>query len=80
MSSSFLPRIPARSLDTIRVFFPDPWPKQRQRTRRLIRADVVRRLSTLMRAGGTLHLATDAADYALRCNGCVRRMLHSPAG
>jgi tRNA (guanine-N7-)-methyltransferase len=60
----FLPRIPARSLDTIRVFFPDPWPKQRQRTRRLIRADVVRRLSTLMRVGGTLHLATDDADYA----------------
>ena len=60
----FLPRIPARSLDTIRVFFPDPWPKQRQRTRRLIRADVVRRLSTLLRAGGTLHLATDDTGYA----------------
>jgi tRNA (guanine-N7-)-methyltransferase len=60
----FADRIPSRSLAAIRAFFPDPWPKQRQRGRRLIRPDVVRRLVPLLRAGGTLHLATDSDDYA----------------
>lgn len=60
----FMSRIPIRSLAAIRVFFPDPWPKRRQRGRRLIRPDVVSRLVTLMRVDGTLHLATDAIDYA----------------
>lgn len=60
----FMGRIPIHSLAAIRVFFPDPWPKRRQRGRRLIRPDVVSRLVSLMRVDGTLHLATDAIDYA----------------
>lgn len=60
----FVARIPARSLAAIRVFFPDPWPKRRQHNRRLIRPDVVEALVPLLRVGGMLHLATDAADYA----------------
>ena len=60
----FMGRIPLGSLAAIRVFFPDPWPKRQQRSRRLIRSDVVPRLVALLRAGGTLHLATDSADYA----------------
>jgi tRNA (guanine-N7-)-methyltransferase len=59
----FTGRIPCGSLSAIRVFFPDPWPKQRQRGRRLIRPDVVAHLVPLLRAGGALQLATDAADY-----------------
>ena len=60
----FIARIPFRSLAVIRIFFPDPWPKRRQRNRRLIRPDVVQRLAPLLRDGGTLEMATDAADYA----------------
>jgi tRNA (guanine-N7-)-methyltransferase len=60
----FMPRIPLRSLASIRVLFPDPWPKQRQRTRRLIRPDVVDRLAPLLRDGGTMQIATDSAEYA----------------
>lgn len=60
----FAARIPSRSLAGIRVFFPDPWPKHRQRNRRLIRSDVVELLIPLLREGGALHLATDSADYA----------------
>jgi tRNA (guanine-N7-)-methyltransferase len=60
----FLARIPSQSLSTIRAFFPDPWPKHRQRSRRLIRPDVVGRLVPLLRVGGTLHLSTDDAGYA----------------
>jgi tRNA (guanine-N7-)-methyltransferase len=57
-------RVPARSLATIRVFFPDPWPKRRQRGRRLIRPEIMGLLVPLLRAGGELHLATDVDDYA----------------
>jgi tRNA (guanine-N7-)-methyltransferase len=60
----FIARIPSQSLDGIRVFFPDPWPKQRQRTRRLIRTDIVCQLVPILRVGGVLHLATDDPGYA----------------
>lgn len=57
-------RIPAHSVAEIRVFFPDPWPKRRQRIRRLLRTDVVDRLVALLEHGGSLHVATDDAQYA----------------
>jgi len=60
----FMARVPCGSLSAIRVFFPDPWPKHRQRGRRLIRPEVVGQLVPLLRAGGALELATDASDYA----------------
>ena len=60
----FAARIPQRSLSGMRVFFPDPWPKRRQRGRRLIRAEVMDLLVPLLRTGATLHLATDVDDYA----------------
>ena len=60
----FASRIPAGSLAVIRAFFPDPWPKRRQRKRRLIRPDVVAQLAHLLRDGGTIHMATDSAEYA----------------
>ena len=60
----FLPRIPHGSLAGVRLYFPDPWPKNKQRHRRLARADVVSLLVDRLRIGGTLHVATDIADYA----------------
>jgi tRNA (guanine-N7-)-methyltransferase len=60
----FSARIPQQSLSGIRVFFPDPWPKRRQRGRRLIRPEVMDQLVPLLRTGATLHLATDVDDYA----------------
>ena len=59
-----LPRIPDESLAGVRLYFPDPWPKQKQRHRRLARADVVTQLVDRLRVGGTFHVATDIADYA----------------
>jgi tRNA (guanine-N7-)-methyltransferase len=60
----FLPRIPLDSLAGVRMFFPDPWPKSKQRNRRLARQEVVEDLVCLLRVGGTLHIATDVARYA----------------
>ena len=60
----FLDRIGPESLRIVRIFFPDPWKKQRQHHRRLVRADIVAALVDRLEIGGELHLATDIADYA----------------
>lgn len=52
------------SLDTIQVFFPDPWHKKRHHKRRLIQAPFVAKLVHLLSPGGRLHLATDWEPYA----------------
>ena len=60
----FVDRLTAGALNGVRIYFPDPWPKIRQRHRRLVRDDVVARLAGLVRPGGWFHLATDIGDYA----------------
>jgi tRNA (guanine-N7-)-methyltransferase len=52
------------SLDEIRVFFPDPWPKTKHVKRRLFDAAFASLAASRLRPGGTLHLATDWAPYA----------------
>lgn len=60
----FLDRVPAAALVRIGVYFPDPWPKAAQQHRRFVHADTVAALTDRLCVGGTLHLATDVADYA----------------
>ncbi len=54
----------ADSLDEVRIFFPDPWPKKRHHKRRLIQPDFIELASARIKPGGLLHLATDWAPYA----------------
>jgi tRNA (guanine-N7-)-methyltransferase len=54
------------SLDTVQIFFPDPWHKKRHNKRRLIQPTFVALLSRKLKPGGVLHLATDWEDYALQ--------------
>ncbi|MEU0089350.1 tRNA (guanosine(46)-N7)-methyltransferase TrmB [Kribbella sp. NPDC006257] len=56
----------AESLHGVRIYFPDPWPKKRHHKRRLVTAPFVRLVASRLAPGGTLHLATDWADYADR--------------
>ena len=58
--------LPAGSLDGIRAYFPDPWPKARHHKRRLVRPTVVAAMTEALAPGGTLHVATDWAEYAER--------------
>jgi len=58
--------IPDASLDTIQIFFPDPWHKKRHHKRRLIQPGFVHCLAGKLKPGGILHLATDWEDYALQ--------------
>ncbi len=57
-------RIPEASLDGVRIYFPDPWPKKRHHKRRIVQPRFVTLLAGKMKPGGILHLATDWAPYA----------------
>ncbi len=52
------------SLQAVRVYFPDPWPKKRHHKRRLIQPPLVALLASRLAPGGTLHCATDWEHYA----------------
>ncbi len=52
------------SLDTVQIFFPDPWHKKRHHKRRLIQPAFIAALHSKLKQGGVLHLATDWENYA----------------
>ncbi|AQQ16211.1 tRNA (guanine-N(7)-)-methyltransferase [Corynebacterium glaucum] len=56
--------IAPESLDGVRIFFPDPWPKARHHKRRIIQSGTLNLIATRLKPGGVLHVATDHADYA----------------
>ncbi len=56
--------LPEQSLEAVYILFPDPWPKKRHHKRRLVQPELLELLATRMIPGGTVHLATDWADYA----------------
>ena len=56
--------IAPESLDGIRVFFPDPWPKARHHKRRIIQSGTLNLFASRLKKGGVLHVATDHAGYA----------------
>lgn len=52
------------SLDEVRIYFPDPWPKKRHHKRRLIQPGFATLLANRMKSGGQLLLASDWHPYA----------------
>ncbi|MGW2767002.1 tRNA (guanosine(46)-N7)-methyltransferase TrmB [Streptomyces sp. NPDC001275] len=52
------------SLDGLRVYFPDPWPKKRHHKRRLIQPEFLTLAATRLRPGAIVHCATDWEPYA----------------
>ncbi|MEV7995814.1 tRNA (guanosine(46)-N7)-methyltransferase TrmB [Streptomyces sp. NPDC086077] len=52
------------SLDGLRVFFPDPWPKKRHHKRRLIQPAFLTLAATRLKPGAIVHCATDWEPYA----------------
>ncbi len=51
------------SIRAFHIYFPDPWPKQRHRRRRLLNAEFFARLRDRLEPGGAIHLATDVREY-----------------
>lgn len=48
---------------TFYVFYPDPWPKRRHNTRRLVNTDFLNLLHRKLQTNGCIHFATDHEDY-----------------
>ena len=52
------------ALDTVQLFFPDPWHKKRHHKRRILQPPFVELIADRLRPGGLFHMATDWEHYA----------------
>ena len=64
--------IPSRVLNTVQVYFPDPWPKKRHHKRRLLNPSFLAALSPKLADGAVLRVATDDLDYAEVVNDLIK--------
>jgi tRNA (guanine-N7-)-methyltransferase len=69
-------RIDVESLQLLQLLFPDPWPKNAHRARRLVQPAFAALAAGRLAPGGRIELATDRADYARQMEavlgGCHR--------
>ena len=61
--TDLLPTLPDACLDRVYILYPDPWPKRRQRKRRLVSDETLGELARVMRPGAELRFASDIDDY-----------------
>jgi tRNA (guanine-N7-)-methyltransferase len=59
-----VPALADRSIARAFILFPDPWPKERHKKRRLVAAPFLDELARVLIDGAELRLATDDMDYA----------------
>ncbi len=55
--------LPKSSLDAVFLLYPDPWPKRRQRKRRIVDEAFLDELARVIRPGGEFRFASDIDDY-----------------
>ena len=55
--------LPACSIQTLHVYFPDPWPKKRHHKRRLFTSQFVSAAADSLIPDGQIHVVTDVKDY-----------------
>lgn len=51
-------------LDTVQIFFPDPWHKKKHNKRRLVQPELMELVRQKLAIGGRVHMATDWVPYA----------------
>jgi tRNA (guanine-N7-)-methyltransferase len=59
-----LKNVPPACVDHVHVLFPDPWPKRRHHSRRLVQAAFLDRCHLILKPAGMLRLVTDDESYA----------------
>lgn len=52
------------SIDTVQLFFPDPWQKARHHKRRFVQAENAALVRRKLKLGGHFHMATDWENYS----------------
>jgi tRNA (guanine-N7-)-methyltransferase len=65
-AENLLEHLPRESLDSIRIYFPDPWPKTKHRKKRLLRKPIIDIIASTLKPGGRLCFATDFFDYSVQ--------------
>lgn len=68
--------IPAESLTTVQLFFPDPWHKKKHHKRRIVQPEFVASIREKLKLGGVFHMATDWENYA----ECMLEDMQSSSG
>ncbi len=65
MESSYAVRylLPAESVETFYLLFPDPWPKRRHHGRRIVTPDFLNSVHAALEQNGVIYIATDHLDY-----------------
>ena len=66
---------PNECLDGIFIMFPDPWPKMRHSSRRMINKENLATFTRLIKAGGSLRMAS---DHACAKNWILSGILENP--
>jgi len=71
MESSYAVRylVPAGSVETFYLLFPDPWPKRRHHRRRIVTPDFLNSVHTALEENGAIYVATDDLDYFGKIKG-----------
>jgi tRNA (guanine-N7-)-methyltransferase len=59
-----LAALPDATLDRVDLLYPDPWPKRRQRKRRIVDGAFLDDVARVLKPGGLFRFATDIDDYA----------------
>jgi len=65
--------VPANSVATYHIYCPDPWPKRRHQSRRLVNETFVMALQTSLMPHGCVRFSTDDTDYFQSANETFRR-------
>lgn len=60
------------SVQEVRVYFPDPWPKAKHHKRRLLATPFAELVASRLVPGGVLHVATDWQSYAEQAEAVLR--------
>jgi tRNA (guanine-N7-)-methyltransferase len=55
--------LPAGSVETFYLLFPDPWPKRRHHPHRLVTPDFLNSIHVALQKNGVIYIATDHLDY-----------------
>ena len=61
---ALLDNLPDNHLDTVQLYFPDPWQKKRHYKRRFVTHDRMEKVVRVLNTGGKFHAATDWEHYA----------------
>jgi tRNA (guanine-N7-)-methyltransferase len=61
--TDLLPTLPEACFDRVYILYPDPWPKRRQRKRRLVSDEMLKELARVMKPGAELRFASDIDNY-----------------